>query len=61
MPMTKREAERLAKKHGARFLRHGSRHDLWISADNKIISIPRHPGDFTRGVERDIKSILGIR
>jgi predicted RNA binding protein YcfA (HicA-like mRNA interferase family) len=61
MPMTKREAERLAKENGARFMRHGASHDLWMSADGEIIAIPRHPKDFTRGVEHDIKSKLGIR
>lgn len=61
MPMTKRDAEKLAKKHGARFVRHGASHDLWMSVDGEIIAIPRHPKDFTRGVERDIKSKLGIR
>ena len=61
MPMTKRDAEKLARQHGARFVRHGASHDLWMSADGEIISIPRHPKDFTRGVEHDIKSKLGIR
>ena len=56
MPMTKREAEGLAKESGARFMRHGASHDLWLSADGEIIAIPRHPKDFTRGVEHDIKS-----
>ncbi len=61
MPMNKRDAEKLAKKSGARFLRHGASHDLWMTVDNKLVTIPRHPKDFTPGVEHDIKSKLGIK
>lgn len=61
MPMTKREAERLIAEHGGSFVRHGGRHDFWVSADGKPIPVPRHPGDFTPGVERSIKKALGVK
>lgn len=61
MPMTKREAEKLANEMGARFYRSGSRHDIWITKDGKKFPIPRHPGDLTGGTERSIKKVLGIR
>lgn len=60
MPMRKRDAERLARENGATFLRHGSRHDIWITKDGAAFQIPRHPGDFTPGVEKDIKGKLGV-
>lgn len=61
MPMTKRDAEKMARDSGAKFLRHGASHDLWLSAGGELVKIPRHPKDFTRGVEHDIKSKLRKR
>ena len=60
MAMTKRDAERLCRDHGAVFVRHGDRHDIWRAPNGKLIQIPRHPGDLSPGVERDIKQKLGL-
>ena len=57
MPMTAREAIRLTKKMGGRFVRHGARHD---NAAGEEFPILRHPGDLSPGVERAIKEKLGL-
>lgn len=61
MPLTKREAEKLASDNGAKLLRRGSRHDIWITATGVIFEIPRHSKDLSRGTEHDIKSKLGVK
>ena len=61
MPMTKRDAEKLARKMNAEFVRHGDRHDVWRSEGGELFQIPRHPGDLSPGVERKIKSALGLK
>ena len=60
MPMTAREAIRLTKKMGGRFVRHGASHDLCANAAGEEFPIPRHPGDLSPGVERAIKEKLGL-
>lgn len=60
MPLSVREAIRLLKKHGGEFVRHSSRHDIFRTEDGTEISVPRHPGDLSPGVERDIKEKLGL-
>ena len=41
--MKSNELKRLLKKKGCKFLRHGSRHDLWINpANGKSTTVPRH-------------------
>lgn len=51
MLMTAREAIRLTKKMGGRFVRHGSRHDIFTNAAGEEFPTPppRHPGDLSRG------------
>lgn len=61
MPLTAREAIRLIRKNGGRFVRHGARHDIFESADGKEIQVPRHVKDLTPGVEHDIKDKLGLK
>lgn len=61
MPLTNREAAKLIKKHGGRFVRHGSRHDIFETADGQEIQVPRHAKDLSPGVERDIKQKLGLK
>lgn len=61
MPLTAREAARLIKKQGGRFVRHGGRHDIYEAADGMEIQVPRHVKDLSPGVERDIKERLGLR
>lgn len=61
MPMTKADAEKLARQKNARFVRHGSRHDIWETVDGEPFQIPRHPGDLSPGVERKIKEALGVK
>lgn len=60
MPLTSREAAKLIKKSGGRFVRNGGRHDIFETADGKEIQVPRHPGDLSSGVERDIRKKLGL-
>lgn len=60
MPLTTREAIRLIRKNGGRFLRHGGRHDVFVNAKGDEIQVPRHPGDLSPGVERDIKEKPGL-
>ena len=60
MPLTPRDAFRLIRKHGGKFVRHGGRHDIFESADGKEIQVPRHSGDLSPGVERSIKEKLGL-
>lgn len=61
MPLTAREAAKLIKKRGGRFVRHGGRHDIYETEDGTEIQVPRHPGDLSPGVERDIKEKLGLQ
>ena len=61
MPLTAREAAKLIKKLGGKFIRHGSRHDIFETADGTEIQVPRHAKDLSPGVERDIKEKLGLR
>lgn len=55
MPMNYREAVMLIRKNGGEFLKHGSRHDLFVMPNGTTVPVPRHPGDFSRYVEDDIK------
>lgn len=61
MPLTAREAARLIRKSGGRFVSHGGRHDIYETADGTEIQVPRHAKDLSPGVERDIKEKLGLR
>jgi hypothetical protein len=40
--MTRRELERWLRAHGARFERHGARHDIWRARDGRTAAIPRY-------------------
>ena len=55
MPLSYREAVRLIKQNGGFFFSHGSRHDLFLMPNGDKIAVPRHAGDFSPGVERDIR------
>ncbi len=55
MPMNYRQAVKLIKKNGGEFLRGGANHDLYVMPWGTTIAVPRHPGDFSAGVEADIK------
>ncbi|MDQ6820032.1 MAG: type II toxin-antitoxin system HicA family toxin [Actinomycetota bacterium] len=56
--MSLREFERWLKKHGARFERHGSKHDIWANGEAKA-SVPRH-GEIRRGTASSICKQLNI-
>ena len=60
MPLTARQAVKLTKKMGGRFVRHGGNHDIYANAEGEEFPIPRHTGDLSPGVERDIKDKLGL-
>ncbi len=61
MPLSYREAVKLLRKNGGRFVRHGARHDIFETRDGQEIQVPRHAKDLSPGVERDIKEKLGLR
>lgn len=61
MPMTPREAIKLIRKNGGKFLRHGDRHDIYLMPNGKEISIPRHKKDLSAGVENEVKKKLGLK
>ena len=58
MPMTTREAIKLILKQGGQKVRSGAKHDVYIW-NGQIIAVPRHRGDLSPGVERQIRDILG--
>lgn len=55
MPMTYRDAARLIRQNGGKLKAHGGNHDLFEMPWGTQIQVPRHKGDFSRGVEKDIK------
>lgn len=55
MPMTYRDAARLIYRKGGVFKEHGKRHDTFEMPWGTLIRVPRHSGDFSKGVEKDIK------
>ena len=61
MPLDYRGAMKLMRKHRCKFVRHGSKHDIFETAEGVEIQVPRHPGDFSSGVEKDIKAKLGLK
>ena len=62
MPMNYRQALKLIKKYGGRFKCHGRNHDLFEMPWGTEVQVPRHSGDFTPGVEDDIrKKATGAR
>lgn len=61
MPMTAKDAVRLIRKCGGKFLRHGKKHDIYLSPDGKEIPVPRHTKDLSPGVEDEIKEKLGLK
>lgn len=60
MPLTYREAVRLILACGGTLRSHGARHDVFRAPNGSLIAVPRHKGDLTLGVERDIKHKLGL-
>lgn len=62
MPLTYREAVKLIKKQGGKFIRHGGEHDIFMMPWGTSVTVPRHKKEFSRGVEDDIrKRISGQR
>ena len=62
MPLNYQQAVKLIKEHGGRMVAHGKRHDEFAMPWGVKIQIPRHKGDFSRGVEDDIrKRVAGKR
>lgn len=55
MPMNQRQAVKLIAKNGGRFVAHGKKHDEYEMPWGTKVEVPRHKGDFTPGVEDDIK------
>lgn len=61
MPWTNRKAIKETRARGGKLLRHGAEHDIYVLPNGTLIPIPRHSGDLTPGVERDIKKKLGLK
>ena len=55
MPMTYRDAARYIADRGGSLLAHGKEHDTFVMPWGTKIRVPRHRGDLSPGVERDIK------
>ena len=60
MPMTAREAIRLTKKMGGRFVRHGARHDIFANAAGEEFPIPPTSRKYFAGGRASIKEKLGL-
>ena len=62
MPLNYRQAVKLIKQNGGLFTGHGKEHDEFTMPWGTKIMIPQHKGDFSVGVEDDIrKRVAGIR
>lgn len=55
MPMNYRQALQLIQQHGGKLECHGRSHDRFRMPWGTIVTVPRHKGDFSPGVENDIK------
>lgn len=52
---------RAAAKNGCKFLKHKTRHDLWINSRGETFLIPRHASqEFGKGLEKAAKEWAGI-
>lgn len=40
--MKREELERRLRKAGAKFVRHGGKHDIWVGANGAEDAVPRH-------------------
>lgn len=58
MPLTYRNAVKLIRRCGGRLRRHGSRHDVFVLPDGTEVVVPRHAGDFSFGVESEMREII---
>ena len=55
MPMNYREAVKLIRANGGELKVHGGNHDRFVMPWGTEVRVPRHKGDFTPGVEDDIR------
>lgn len=55
--MTWREFERIARKNGWRFVRHGSRHDIYMKEDREdLLEIERHwDSEMRPGIQKRLR------
>lgn len=52
---------RSASKNGCQFLKHKTRHDVWVNRDGKPFLIPRHGSkELPTGLEKAAKEWAGI-
>ena len=61
VPLNYRRAVRLIRQQGGRFVRHGSRHDAFEMPDGTEVILPKHPRDYSVGVENDILRRIGLK
>lgn len=57
--MTKLELERKFKEAGWT-LKHGKRHDHFVSPSGQVIAVPRHRGDLKKGLALAILKKAGL-
>ena len=57
MPLTVREAVRMIMEKGGRKVRPGAEHDVYY-VNGQFVQVPRHRGDLSPGVERQIRKAL---
>lgn len=55
MAMDRRAALKLIKQHGGIFAGHCGRHDEFEMPWGTKVQVPRHKGEFSKGVEDDIR------
>lgn len=55
MAMDRRAALKLIKQHGGVFAGHGGRHDGFEMPRGTKVQVPRHKGEFSKGVEDHIR------
>lgn len=56
------EFKRLATQAGCSFLRHGSRHDIWVNPKGEKFSIPRHDvEEMPKGLAKSGKEWAGVK
>lgn len=61
MPWTAKRAVKEIRKRGGKLERHGAEHDYYRMPNGIPVSVPRHAGDLTKGVEHDIKKRIGYK
>jgi predicted RNA binding protein YcfA (HicA-like mRNA interferase family) len=57
MPLTPRKAIQMILGEGGKKVRSGANHDIY-QVNGRFVQVPRHSGDLSPGVEREIRKAL---